>query len=197
MEFKNLVNTYGVSNNEDEKDTLNMYIYSDYLDQKIKVPRFTVKNREIVLFTDLVVPCINELIVNIVKDETPDQKPTYNTIRIECNSQTVGYSQREFRFHDVLLSQIDYIAALDIPVVEYFTKSAISIFRRIIYGEDDDSSKSEAYKDFNNAAMFQVAEVVVDTYMNSTGPANASYSLSVKNTESFRLARRYANMNAT
>jgi hypothetical protein len=33
MEFKNLVNTYGVSNNEDGSDTLNMYIYSDYLDE--------------------------------------------------------------------------------------------------------------------------------------------------------------------
>ena len=41
--------------------------------------------------------------------------------------------------------------------------------------------------------MFQVAEVVVNEYQNSTGPANASYSMSVKNTESYRLARRYAN----
>ena len=31
MEFQNLVNTYGVSNNEDKKDTLDMYVYSDYL----------------------------------------------------------------------------------------------------------------------------------------------------------------------
>jgi hypothetical protein len=80
-------------------------------------------------------------------------------------------------------------------VVEYFTKTAISLFRRVIYGKDDDSSKYEAYKDFNNAAMFQVAEVVVNSVLNSTGPANASYSLSVKNTESFRLSRRYANQN--
>lgn len=71
IEFKNLVNTYGVSKNADESDTLNMYIYSDFLKQQIKVPQFAVENREIVLFTDLVVPCINELIVNIAKDETP------------------------------------------------------------------------------------------------------------------------------
>ena len=63
-----------------------MYIYSDYLDQQIKVPQFEVKDREIVLFTDLLVPCINELIVNIAKDETPDQNPSFNTIRIECNN---------------------------------------------------------------------------------------------------------------
>ena len=31
MEFQNLVNTYGVSNNEDQKDTLDMHVYSDYL----------------------------------------------------------------------------------------------------------------------------------------------------------------------
>jgi hypothetical protein len=62
-----------------------------------------MENKEIVLFTDLVVPCINELIVNIAKDETVDQKPTFNTVRIECNNQSVGYSQREFRFHDVLM----------------------------------------------------------------------------------------------
>jgi len=40
VEFKNLVNTYGVSKNSDGSDTLNMYIYSDYLDQQIKVPQF-------------------------------------------------------------------------------------------------------------------------------------------------------------
>ena len=104
------------------------------------MPQFEVKNNEIVLFTDLIVPCINELVVNIAKDETVDQLPTFNTIRIECNNQTVGYSQREFRFHDVLLSQIDYVEALDIPVVAYFTKTAISLFRNVIYGKDDDSS---------------------------------------------------------
>lgn len=92
IEFKNIVNTYGVSNNENGTDTLNMYIYSDYLDQLIKVPQFEIEDREIILFTDLLVPCINELIVNIAKDETKEQKPTFNTIRIECNNQSVGYS---------------------------------------------------------------------------------------------------------
>lgn len=98
------------------------------------------------------------------------------------------------------MSQIDQeqIPALDIPVVEYFTKTAISLFRQFVYGQDDDSSKYNAYKDFNNAAMFQVAEVEVNP-KNSSGktPANASYSLSVKNTESYRLARRYAGQNET
>jgi hypothetical protein len=63
-----------------------MYIYSDYLDQQIMVPQFNVKDNELVVFTDLLVPCINELIVSIAKDETPDQKPSFNTIRIECNN---------------------------------------------------------------------------------------------------------------
>ena len=97
--------------------------------------------------------------MNIAKDETVDQKATFNTIRIECNNQTLGYSQREFRFHDLQLSQISYIETLDIPVVEYFKETAISIFKSVFYGLDDDSSKNEnePYKDFNNAAMFQVA----------------------------------------
>lgn len=46
-----------------------MYIYSDYLKKSVKVPQFEIKDREIVVFTDLVVPCINELVVNIAKDE--------------------------------------------------------------------------------------------------------------------------------
>lgn len=50
VEFKNLVNTYGVSNNALGSDTLNMYIYSDYLRQSIRVPQFLVKDREIIIF---------------------------------------------------------------------------------------------------------------------------------------------------
>lgn len=38
IEFKNLVNSYGVSNNEDGYDSLNMYVYSDYLQQSLKIP---------------------------------------------------------------------------------------------------------------------------------------------------------------
>jgi hypothetical protein len=44
IEFKNLVNTYGVSNNIDGSDTLNMYIYSDYLRDSVKVPQFFVED---------------------------------------------------------------------------------------------------------------------------------------------------------
>ena len=58
-----------MSNNYNAADTLNMYIYSDYLKKSVKVPQFEIKDREIVVFTDLVVPCINELVVNIAKDE--------------------------------------------------------------------------------------------------------------------------------
>jgi hypothetical protein len=77
-------------------------------------------------------------------------------------------------------------------VVEYFRKTAISLFRSIVYGTDEEISKSESYKDFNNAAMFQVADVQLNNPKTSAKKsANASYSLSVKNTESYRLARRY------
>ena len=38
VEFKNLVNTYGVSDNFNGKDKLNMYIYSDYLKRSVKIP---------------------------------------------------------------------------------------------------------------------------------------------------------------
>ena len=40
--FKNLVNTYGVSNNENGADRLSMYIYSDYLKESLKVPQFEI-----------------------------------------------------------------------------------------------------------------------------------------------------------
>jgi hypothetical protein len=101
-----------------------------------------------------VVPCIDELIVSIGKDETIDQMPTYNTLRFSCNEQTVGYSQREFRFHDVVMNQVDRIDEMDIPVFKYFLDAGVSIVKRVNYGKYDDSAKRMAFKDFNNAAMF-------------------------------------------
>lgn len=66
-----------------------------------------MKDDQVVEFDELAIPCIDELIVNIAKDQTKDQIPTFNTIRIDCNDQTLGYSQREFRFHDISMTQID------------------------------------------------------------------------------------------
>ena len=86
VEFKNLVNSYGVSNSADGKDTLNMYIYSDYLRKPLKVPQFDVQDREIVMFSDLSIPCVNELLVNVMKAETETDSAFHNTIRVECNN---------------------------------------------------------------------------------------------------------------
>jgi len=119
------VNTYGVSDNENGTDTLNMFIYSDYLERSVKVPVFDVRDRDIVMFSDLTLPCINELIVLMIKDENKNQVASHNTIRVECGQQSVGYSQREFRFHNVALEQV--AEALDVPVLDYFTKYAISL----------------------------------------------------------------------
>jgi len=197
IEFKNLVNTYGISNNADGSDTLNMYIYSDFLKESVKVPQFEIKDNEIIMFSDLVVPCINELIVNIAKDQTVDQKPTYNTIRIDCNAQTTGYSQREFRFHDVVMDQVDQEDGMDLATIDYFANTAINLFNRVILDDlsSDPLTVAEiiSYKNFANAAMFQVSEIFLsEKEAPYKETANASYSLSVKNIESFRLARRYA-----
>ena len=48
--FKNLVNTYGVSDNENKADALSMYIYSDYLKKSVKVPQFLIRDDELVKF---------------------------------------------------------------------------------------------------------------------------------------------------
>lgn len=106
------------------------------------------------MFSDLVVPCIDELLVNIAKDETYDQVATFNTIRLDCNTQTLGYSQREFKFHDLEMSQVDKVDAFDIPTVEYFTNAAIGLFRKIVYGDDEEGQRASSFKNFNESPMF-------------------------------------------
>lgn len=105
-------------------------------------------------------PCTDELIVNIVKDADAFQKTTVNTIRIECNTQTLGYTQREFRFHDVNMRQVEKSPVADIPIVSYFFDTAISLVKSFIEG--DDASDEDTYKNFKNSAMFQVADIEVN-----------------------------------
>ena len=88
--------------------------------------------------------------------------------------------------------------ALDIPVVDFFVDSAISLFRQVTYSNEYGNRR---YKDFNNAAMFQVAGVKTNSnnraVYDTSAPPDASYALSVKILESFRLGRRYQDQTST
>ena len=109
-------------------------------------------------------PCINELVVKIAKDQTVEQMPLFNTVRLDCNAQTLGVFEREFRFHDIAMSQVESGEALDLPKMGYFMENAISLFKTIVFGGPEDSEEDPIFfKDFNEAAMFQIAEVIIES----------------------------------
>jgi hypothetical protein len=53
---------------------------------------------------------------------------------------------------------------LDLPKIEYFMTAAISLFKTIIFGGSDSTEEDPIFfKDFNEAAMFQIADIVIDS----------------------------------
>lgn len=104
MEIKNLINQFGVSG-RDSKDEFELYIYSDYLRQSVRIPDFSVKDDELIQFTNIFIPCGSEVLVSMVKKETDDLIRVHNTQRVACNTAAVGYARKEFRFHNMELGQ--------------------------------------------------------------------------------------------
>lgn len=71
--------------------------------------------------------------------------------------------------------------------------AAISLFKTIVFGSADNTNEDPIlFKDFNEAAMFQIADFVIDSKNSPWNQsASASFELSVKNSETFRIAREY------
>jgi hypothetical protein len=71
--------------------------------------------------------------------------------------------------------------------------AAISLFKTIVFGGSDSTEEDPIFfKDFNEAAMFQIADIVIESRNKPWNQsASASFELSVKNSETFRVARQY------
>lgn len=66
VQLKNIINEYGVSGSDD-KDSINLYIYSDYSRKTVAIPQFNVTDDELLEFYDFYIPCQSELIISMVK----------------------------------------------------------------------------------------------------------------------------------
>jgi hypothetical protein len=99
VQLTNIINEYGVSGS-DEKDTINMYIYSDFNRKTVAIPTFNVTDDELLEFYDFYIPCQSELIISMVKSETDNQETIHRTLRLPCNEASVGFANLEFRFYD-------------------------------------------------------------------------------------------------
>jgi hypothetical protein len=70
-----------------------MHVYSDYLQQLVRVPNFEITDDELILFDELFIPCQDEMIISLVKQENADMLDAHHTMRVPCNNATTGYSQ--------------------------------------------------------------------------------------------------------
>lgn len=66
VQLTNIINEFGVSG-IDDKDTINMYIYSDFNRKSVAIPTFDVTDDELLEFYDFYIPCASELIISMVK----------------------------------------------------------------------------------------------------------------------------------
>lgn len=156
-------------------DQFEMYIYSDYLRQSVRIPDFDVTDDELIQFQNIYVPCGSEVLISMIKKETFNQIAVHNTQRVACNSVAVGYARKEFRFHNMDLVQTNDPKAY--AKAEELVQSAQTIFKTFTKPRILKSDKAESLKDFNNAAMFQVSDVTMDP--NNREGASA-YLMSVK-----------------
>ena len=104
VELKNLVNQFGVSGFSD-KDEFELYIYSDHLRKSIRIPDFDVTDDELVQFSNIYIPCGQEVLISMVKKQTIGEVTIHNTQRIMCNPAAIGYTRKEFRFHNMDVEQ--------------------------------------------------------------------------------------------
>ena len=100
VQLTNIINEFGVSG-EDDQDTINLYIYSDYNRKTVAIPTFNVTDNELLEFYDFYIPCESEIIISMVKQETIDQETLHRTARLACNEASVGFANSEFRFYDM------------------------------------------------------------------------------------------------
>lgn len=111
----------------------------------------------------------------MVKKQTIGEVTVHNTQRIMCNKAAVGYTRKEFRFHNMdveqRISPQDATAAMDVAT-EMQTIFKVFDKPRVLK-----SDKPQTMKDFNNAAMFQVSEVDIDP---NSDDAASSYMMSIK-----------------
>ena len=64
-----------------------MHIYSDHLNQMLKLPDFQIENDEFIMFDSMSIPCKDEIILTLAHLESTD---AHHTIRVPCNNATIG-----------------------------------------------------------------------------------------------------------
>ena len=100
VDFAYLINQYG-TNDKDGKDELEMNVYSDYLRQALKFPKFEGRNNQGMIYEDITIPCREEIIVSLADTEFFKTLEVHNTLRIPCNSASTGKVVRQFRLYAV------------------------------------------------------------------------------------------------
>lgn len=80
--LRTIVNKAGINDRISNSDDINVYIYSDVLNQMFKCGEFSVKTAGIIDFNDLQVPCSNYIIVTLL--ESDYLKNDGLTVRIPC-----------------------------------------------------------------------------------------------------------------
>ena len=100
--LNHIVNQFG-TNNADGVDQLTLYVYSDYLENPIRFPVFDIENDEMLYFDDVSIPCKSEVIFSLANEENLDMLDVHNTVRVNCNSMSLGTKEKIFRFYSLNL----------------------------------------------------------------------------------------------
>lgn len=88
----------------------------------------------------------------MVKKATSEEVAVHNTQRTMCNKAALGYTRKEFRFHNMdVLQRADPREA---QAAMYYVTEMPSLFKIFEKERVLKSDKAETMKDFNNAAMF-------------------------------------------
>jgi hypothetical protein len=111
----------------------------------------------------------------MVKKETSGEVTVHNTQRTVCNQAAIGYTRKEFRFHN--MDVIQKVDPREAEAARNYVSEMPSLFKVFEKERILKSDKAETMKDFNNAAMFQVNDVTLNT---NNDEAASSYMMSIK-----------------